>query len=48
LSEPVKSQFQHLLEHLALGSPMPIPLAEELSPTRWMIRAKKILDSSPN
>jgi predicted dehydrogenase len=44
-SAPEKSQFQHLLEHLALGSPMPIPLAEELSPTRWMIRAKKILDA---
>lgn len=48
VSEPVKSQFQHLIEHLALGAPMPIPLAEELSPTRWMIRAKTILDPSPN
>jgi predicted dehydrogenase len=45
VSAPEKSQFQHLLEHLVLGTPMPIPLLEELSPTRWMIRAKKILDA---
>jgi predicted dehydrogenase len=43
-SSPEKSQFQHLLEHLVLGAPMPISLLEELSPTRWMIRAKKYLE----
>ena len=48
VSNPVKSQFQHLLEHLVHGDPMPIPLNEELSPTRWMIRAKKTLDASSN
>jgi predicted dehydrogenase len=42
VSAPVKSQFQHLLEHLVHGVPMPIPLNDELSPTRWMLRAKTI------
>lgn len=42
VSTPVKSQFQHLLEHLVLGVPMPIPLNDELSPTRWMLHAKTI------
>jgi len=45
-SSPEKSQFQHLLEHLLLGAPMPISLLEELSPTRWMIRAKKYLEKA--
>jgi len=47
VSTPVESQFQHLLEHLVRGAPMPMPLEEELSPTRWMIRAKAILEASP-
>ena len=43
ISGTVKSQFQHLLEHIVLGSPMPFSVLEEVSPTRWMIRAKKNL-----
>ncbi len=45
ISGTVKSQFQHLLEHISIGLPMPFTVLEEVSPTRWMIRAKKILDS---
>ncbi len=44
ISHPEKSQFQHLLEHLAHGTPMPFTVLEEVSPTRWMIRAKKNFD----
>lgn len=45
VSGTVKSQFQHLLEHLVQGSPMPFSVLDEVSPTRWMIRAKKMLEA---
>jgi hypothetical protein len=38
-----RTQFRFLLEHLAHGTPMPMSVADEVSPTRWMIRAKESL-----
>lgn len=38
-----RTQFRCLLEHLASETPMPMTVEEEVSPTRWMIRAKESL-----
>jgi predicted dehydrogenase len=42
LSAPATDYFESYLRSLLDGTPMPLSLEEELSPTRWALRARKL------
>ena len=47
LSEPTQDWFDIYIRSLRDGTPMPLSLEEELSPTRWAVRAKEAANAVP-